>query len=66
MTGTAGAMAGLVLMKHARAEIERLDEKARMMRDGCFDERAAVSDAAWRERNARMLDTADELLRKCN
>jgi hypothetical protein len=45
----------LALHKYSEAEVQRLDEKARLMKAGIFDERAREHDSVWRAANERMV-----------
>lgn len=55
--------ASLLAEAFRRDEIRRLNEKARLMRNGTFDERAKVSDDSWARKNAEIFGIAEAKLR---
>jgi hypothetical protein len=55
-----GSRASLLIHAFRKAEIRRLENKAHLMRAGCFDERERVSDESWRRRNEELFRDAEQ------
>ncbi|WP_159728323.1 hypothetical protein [Methylosinus sp. Ce-a6] len=55
-----GTRASLLIHAFRTAEIRRLENKAHLMRAGCFDERERVSDESWRRRNEELFRDAEQ------